>query len=173
MVYKEPTPGVTHCSNPSASFWAGIGNKSNALGQDGTVSGAGTPGLHEVFYENLPASEAFPGVKAPAGADVVANVRYQGSDTWTYDVNVNGTNHSYGGKKGNYDGSVVEDIVERTSVHNSFTPLLNFKSVNIQGYTGRTGQPLSPTKKWEMTGFATTDAISDGDFTVKHDRCGG
>jgi hypothetical protein len=170
--YIEPTLGVTRCPNPAVSFWAGIGNQADALGQDGTDSGAGSPGLHEVFFENLPANAAFPGVTAPAGSGVVATVLYDGSDRWSYDIEVGGTNHPYSGT-GGYDGSVVEDIAERPKVNGRFAPLLNFESINMQGYTGRTGQVLAPTKEWDMSGYATTGPISNGDFTVTQTSCSG
>ena len=160
--YGEPTLGVTHCTNPEVLFFAGIGDNTHGLGQDGTWAG-GSTGLHQVFFEVLPANASFPGVTAPAGAYVEANVRYQGNDKYSFDINISGVNHSYSGT-GGYDGSVVEAIVERPEGGSSFTPLLNFKSVTIQGLTGQSLDPLKPTYTWSMTGYATTGAISYGQF---------
>lgn len=168
--YYEPSFGHTNCSNPTVTFWTGIGNQANALGQDGTISGSN--GLHRIFYENLPAGAAQPGPTVSAGHYVVPNTTYLGNGNWSYDIYFDGTNHSYGGT-GGYDGSVVEDITERLKVGRSYTPLLNFQSVNIQGWAGRTLQNLAPTKEWDMTGFATTGPASNGDFTVTQNHCAG
>lgn len=170
--YYEPHLGNTSCSNPGVSFWAGIGIQGNALGQDGTWSGNGAPGLHQVFFENLPNGAAFPGVVAYAGYPVLANVQYQGSNSWTYNINVNGTNHIFGGT-GNYDGSIVEAIAERPIVGSGNVPLLNFQSININALVGRGLGEMSPTNQWVMTNYATTGSINNGDFTVTQNHCNG
>lgn len=169
-VYNEPAFGHTNCSNPTVAFWTGVGNQSNALGQDGTISGS--QGLHRIFYENLPGGAAQPGPTVTAGHSVVANTHYLGSNNWSYDIYYDGANHPYGGT-GGYDGSVVEDITERLKVNNSYTPLLNFNYVIMQGYTGVTLQNLAPTKEWDMTGFATTGPATSGRFQVTQNNCAG
>jgi hypothetical protein len=171
--YYEPSFGNTSCSGSSASFWAGIGNQKDALGQAGTASGAGTPGMHNVFYENLPAGEAFPGVATSAGARVVANVKYNGSNDWTYIVGINGATYVLSGS-GGYDGSVVEAIAERTQrADGSYTPLMNFQSVSMNSQVGQGLGEMSWSKQWNMTGYATTGAMSSGKFTVSQNSCGG
>ena len=164
--YTEPTLGPTGCSNPQVGFWAGIGNTSNALGQTGTASGP--YGLHQVFFENLPAGAAFPGVTAPKGSYVIDNVQYNGSDKWTYAVDISGTNHIFYGT-GNYDGSIAEAITERPDG----APLMNFNQVHMYAQVGRSLDAMAPGTMWDMTGYATTSDISYGDFTVTQNHCGG
>jgi hypothetical protein len=173
VTYSEPTLGSTSCSNPEVSFWAGIGNKPTALAQDGTYSGYGAPGLHSVWYEALPAGAAFPGPTASSGNYVIANVQYQGSGNYAYNINVAGVNHPYAAHNAGYDGSVVEAIVERPTVNNVQVPLLNFKNISIEAYDGRSLGAMSPTKEWDMTGYATTGAFSLAQFTVTQNHCNG
>ena len=166
--YDEPTLGVTHCSNPAALFWAGIGGvNSGNLGQDGTASGS--EGLHQGFFEVLPSGAAFPGLTVPAGSIVGADVQYNGGGNYAFDIQVNGVNHLYGAT-GNYDGSTVEEIAERLGP----PPLLNFQSVTIDGLNERTHQPLpSGSTEYDMTGYATTGPLSNGTFTVTENNCAG
>jgi hypothetical protein len=168
VAYIEPVLGVTHCSNPQVSFWSGIGDESNALGQTGTASGEDGGALHQVWYENLPSGAAFPGVTAPANDSVIDNVQYNGGNKWTYSVAIEGENHVYGGT-GNYDGSITEAITERPDG----APLLNFESISMAANVGRGLTPMNPDTTWTMGGYATTGGISNGDFTISHDACGG
>lgn len=168
VAYVEPYLGSTSCSNPQVSFWAGIGDQSNALGQTGTASGEDGGALHQVWFENLPGGAAFPGVTAPAGNSVIDNVQYNGSNSWTYTVAVNGQNHVFRGT-GGYDGSVVEAITERPDG----TPLLNFQSISMAANVGRSLGVMNPNTQWNMTGYATTGPISQGDFTITQNHCNG
>jgi hypothetical protein len=168
VAYFEPALGVTHCSNPQVSFWTGIGDQSNALGQTGTASGEDGGLLHQVWFENLPAGAAFPGVTAPANDYVIDTVQYDGSNSWTYTVNINNQNHVFRGT-GDYDGSIVEASPERPDG----APLMNFRSVEMYAAVGRDLSPMTDQTEWAMTGYATTSAISDGIFTVTQNDCDG
>lgn len=168
VAYVEPRLAHTNCSNPQVSFWAGIGHKSDALGQTGTASGEDGGALHRVWFENLPAGAAFPDVTAPEGNVVIDTVQYNGGNSWTYTVAVNGTNHVFHGT-GNYDGSIVEAITERPDG----APLLNFQSISMAANVGRDLGVMTPDLQWNMTGYATTGAISQGDFTVTQNHCNG
>lgn len=165
--YEEPYLGHTHCSDPQVSFWAGIGNQPQALGQAGTASGEAGK-LHQVFFENLPAGAAFPGVTASAGSVVASTVQYNGSNNWRYTIDVNGTNHPYGGT-GGYDGSVVDAITERPDG----APLLNFQSINMYAAVGRGLSTMSPNETATMPGYATLGGFSAGSFTVTQNNCAG
>jgi hypothetical protein len=174
VVYAEPTFGTTNCvfPPPAVSFFAGIGNQQFAIAQDGTASGDGIP-LHSAFLEAEPGLPAYPGPKATAGSFTVANVQYLGSGHYTDYMYINGANYSYG-STGGYDGSVVEDIVERPQISpNNYTTLLNFQAIGIIGFTGVTGAPIAPTRQWNMTGFATTGPAAGGVFEVEQNHCGG
>lgn len=173
-VFDEPTFGKTSCTNPSAaSFWAGIGNQSSALGQDGTASGAGTPGLHQAFIEALPANAIFPGPIALAGSQVTANTRYVGSGKYSYLLRVNGNLYSYSAANAGYDGSVVETIAERPKANGSLADLLNYQSVTMQSYDGANLIAMNPSKEWNMTGYATTGPFSNARFTSTQNSCNG
>jgi hypothetical protein len=155
VTYTEPTLGPTGCSSPQVSFWSGIGDQANALGQTGTASGENGL-LHQVWFENLPGGAAFPGVTAPKGSTVIANTYYDGSDRWTYSVDINGVNYIYYGT-GGYDGSIAEAI----------------NKVHMFAQVGLNLDAMAPGTKWVMTGYATTSDISSGDFTVTQNSCSG
>ncbi len=165
--FIEPQFGNTGCSGSlSASFWAGIGGGSD-LGQAGTLSGAGGP-LHQVFYETLPAGPVEPGITVPANQSVIANVQYNSSNgNWSYDVDVNGTNH-LGSGSGNYNGSNAFAIMEKSTTY-----LYNFKSVSMAANDGRGLSPMAGNTQYNLSGYATTGPISKGDFTVTQNSCSG
>lgn len=167
VTYTEPTLGPTGCSSPQVSFWSGIGDQANALGQTGTASGEDGL-LHQVWFENLPGGAAFPGVTAPKGSTVIANTYYDGNDRWTYSVDVNGVNNIYYGT-GGYDGSIAEAITERPDG----APLMNFNEVHMFAQVGLDLNAMAPGTEWVMTGYATTSDISSGDFTVTQNNCAG
>ncbi|MGC9222215.1 MAG: hypothetical protein ACP5H2_12905 [Solirubrobacteraceae bacterium] len=169
LAYYEPTLGNTNCSDPAVGFWDGIGDKSNALGQSGTVSGLDSGALHQLFHENLPGNPSFPGVTVPPNTQVISEVLYDGSNTWSYDMNVGGDNYYYGGS-GGYDGSVTEAITEMPIGYS----LMNFNEpVTMTSYVGRGLAPMNPTTKDTMPGYDTVSGISSGSFTVTHDSCSG
>lgn len=178
-VWHEPSMPATSSSCPdnAVSIWAGIGNKSTALGQDGTWSGYGTPGAHYIFYENLPAGGVLPGPTAPAGSYVNASTAYNGGGLYYYDIEVGNTDHSYTVSNASYDGSVVEDIVERPYYQKlgGYSPLKNFDAITIAGYDGQSLSQMRPTKQWNMTGYASTGAYdsSTNQFVVHHLNCSG
>jgi hypothetical protein len=170
VAYPEPVLSHTNCTDPQVSFWAGIGNQANALGQAGTESGEPPNGaLHQVFIENLPAGAFLPGVTVTAPDQVIANVQYLGNAQWTYTMTVNGRNLGGYAGTGGYDGSVVEAITERPDG----APLLNFGSVSMSARVGRGLGNMTPTKRWDMTGYATTNPIASGNFTVNQNNCNG
>lgn len=173
-VFNEPTFGNTSCTDPSAaSFWAGIGNQSAALGQDGTASGAGTPGLHQGFIEALPANAVFPGPIPSPGTQVVANTRYLGSGHYSFLLQANGISHSYSATNAGYDGSVVETIAERPKANGKRADLLNYQTVTMQSYDGKNLIAMNPSKEWNMTGYATTGPFANARFTATQNSCDG
>ncbi|MGC9222111.1 MAG: hypothetical protein ACP5H2_12340 [Solirubrobacteraceae bacterium] len=149
-------------------FWDGIGQKSNALGQCGTVSGMDSGALHQLFFENLPAGPAFLGVTAPASSQVISDVLYDGGNTWSYDMGFGGNNYYYAGTD-NYDGSVTEAITE---MRLGFS-LLNFESVSMASLVGRGFAAMDPTTEYTMAGYGSVGGISGGSFTITHESCGG
>jgi hypothetical protein len=170
LAYYEPTLGTTHCSNPAVGFWDGIGGyPSGPLGQSGTVSGFDSGALHQLFYENVPAGPIFPGVTAPAGSQVISNVLYNGSNSWSYDMSVGGTNHYYSGT-GSYSGGYTEAITEMPPGYS----LMNFNEpVTMTSLVGRGFADMNPTNEYTMSGYDTVGGISSGTFTITHDSCSG
>lgn len=181
--YNEPQLGTTSCSNSEVSFWDGIGNQKNALGQDGTTTGAPGWAKHSAFYENLPDGElqfmhnGNP-VTASESDPISAITQYAGGGSYEYTIYI-GSNvyvaHTSG--KG-YDGSVAEEIVERPlpAGWTYHAPLLNFNYVNMTGLNGVNQIPLgSNASEYDMGNFATTGTLntSTGHFKVTQNSCGG
>lgn len=172
--YNEPTLGVTHCSNPSVSFWVGIGDPpvpADGLGQTGTASGGNSPngpiGLHRVFVENLPANPVYETATAPAGKPVIDNVQYLGNKNWSYTDSIDGTTYDYGGT-GPYDGNAAEAITEQQLTGS----LLNFESITMHATVGLSNADMNPSQEDTLlSGDARVGAISKGTFTVTHTAC--
>ena len=184
--YNEPTLGSTSCSGAAAVIWSGIGGYGNGdLGQDGTAEGVGGLPDHTAWYEVLPGgiigitvhggpeSGSNPYVTASPGQAVGAATYYTGSNNWEFVLAIGNSVYTRYAT-GNYNGSSAESIVERPSNGSGNVPLLNFQTVTING--GPNGNAISsyPYTVAQMTGFAATSGLSDGDtFTVTQQHCAG
>lgn len=183
--YTEPTLGVTNCSNPAVSMWAGVGataGASGSLGQDGTADGEFGGALHAAWYEVVPNGGGGGAIQFQYGGspmyvsagDSITALTQWSSPVYEFTL-IDGSRQAYADVTSSWTSSTsaAQEVVERPIVNGARTPLLNFKSVTMSGYNGQVMSPIAnhPYGVATMPGYASLSALSGATFTVTHQSC--
>ncbi len=204
--YYEPQRYSSVCTNPDESTWAGLGgwnSGDDVLAQNGTA--IGVPGIsdHQAWWEFYPYNSMVPiNFSATQGALFDASVRYLGDSGgqedeyrfWFYNYANNQTD-AFNAYVSSVSGGVIygapsytaEVIIERPTVNNQLTYLLNFSSLAVSQAEANGITFDNYPQFWtngeirhgvHMKNFSTGDMLadpsalgSDGSFIVTQDHC--
>lgn len=141
--FYPPASPKQSCTGATMAMWSGLGGlNSGSLSQDGFNVAAG--GKHyPAWWEILPRGETFiKGYWASPGAYFLAQTKYEGKEKrhfYMYNY-ATGVPQSFSGSGASENDQSTADYIaaERVSINKSLTPLMEFGTVEGQGYTSAT-----------------------------------
>jgi hypothetical protein len=162
------------CSGATAGTWAGLGGmNSGNLAQNGTALLWPVGGVHQAWWEILPANPTFINFYADPGYGFeVMTSRYSGNFLFFFNNDRTGYATTISVASSRYDGSTAEVIVERGYP----APLANIGTESLQAYANNNYMSsYTHTSIVMKNGSNTLTQVSSmgssGAFTDKYLRC--